>query len=231
MLNLLPIIQLKEDGGLNHNFKDAKSTINGYLEDYATTIDAFIVLYENTLNEKWLQTAKNLTNYTFDHFFDNQNKMFYFTSDKDASLVSRNIEYRDNVIPASNSIMAKNLFRLSHYFDNDSFYKTATAMLHNVKPEIATYPSGFSNWLDLMLNYTNNFYEVAIVGNTAFEKIKELNQTYIPNKLIVGSKSDNSLPLLQNRYVENETYIYVCVNKACKLPVKEVKKALTLIEK
>jgi len=223
--------QLTSDGSLNHSYKNGKSTINGYLEDYAATVDAFLALYENTLDEKWLQTAKNLTNYTFDHFFDDNSKMFYFTSDKDASLVTRNIEYRDNVIPASNSIMAKNLFKLSHYFDNETYHNTATTMLHNINPEIASYPSGFSNWLDLMLNYTNNYYEVAIVGDKALDKIQELNQSYIPNKLIVGSTNDNTLPLLENRYVEGETYIYVCVNKACKLPVKEVEKALTLIEK
>ncbi len=221
--------QLKPDGGLNHNYKEERSTINGYLEDYATTIEAFISLYGNTLDEKWLHTARDLTNYTFDHFFDDQNKMFYFTSDEDASLVTRNIEYRDNVIPASNSIMAKNLFKLSHYFDNETYLKTATTMLNNVKPEMDSYPSGFSNWLDLMLNFTNKYYEVAVVGEDAPVKINALNKTYIPNKLIIGSLTENNLPLLKNRYVEDQTFIYVCVNKACKLPVKQVEKAIELL--
>jgi len=221
--------QLKPDGGLNHNYKEGRSTINGYLKDYATTIEAFISLYENTLDEKWLHTARDLTNYTFDHFFDDQNKMFYFTSDEDASLVTRNTEYRDNVIPASNSIMAKNLFKLSHYFDNETYLKTATTMLNNVKPEMDSYPSGFSNWLDLMLNFTNKYYEVAVVGEDAPVKINALNKTYIPNKLIIGSLTENNLPLLKNRYVEDQPFIYVCVNKACKLPVKQVEKAIELL--
>lgn len=221
--------QLKPDGGLNHNYKDGRSTINGYLEDYATTVEAYMSLYENTLDEKWLHTARDLTNYAFDHFFDDRNKMFYFTSDEDASLVTRNIEYRDNVVPASNSIMAKNLFRLSHYFDNEAYLKTATTMLNNVKPEMNSYPSGFSNWLDLMLNFTNKYYEVAVVGEDAPSRINELNKTYIPNKLIIGSLTENNLPLLKNRYVEDRTFIYVCVNKACKLPVKEVDKAIGLL--
>ena len=223
-------IQLREDGGLNHNYKNGKSNINGYLEDYAATIDAFIALYESSLDQKWLMTAKDLVNYTFDHFFNDESKMFYFTSNEDTSLVTRNIEYRDNVIPASNSIMAKNLFKLSHYFDNETYYNTATTMLNNVKPEMSKYPSGFSNWLDLMLNYTNNYYEVAVVGKDANEKINQFNKSYIPNKLIIGSNEENELPLLKNRYIEDETYIYVCVNKACKLPVSDVEKALTLIE-
>ena len=218
--------QIKEGGGLYHNFKDGKSTINGYLEDYATVIEAFLSLYENTLDEKWLISSRNLTNYAFDHFFDDTNKMFYFTSDEDTKLVTRTVEYRDNVIASSNSIMAKNLFKLSHYFDNQAYAETAKTMLHNVIPEMAEYPSTFSNWLDLMLNYTNNFYEVAIVGSEVEDKIRALNAYYLPNKLIIGSKTDNNLPLLQNRYVDDKTLIYVCVNKTCKLPVEDVENAV-----
>ena len=221
--------QLKEDGGLYHTYKDGKSTINGYLEDYAATIEAFITLYEITLEQQWLDYSRNLANYAFDHFFEDSSKMFYFTSDEDSALVSRTIEYRDNVIAGSNSIMANNLLKLSHYFDNEAYLKTSKTMLNNVLPEIEQYPSTFSNWLNLMLNYSNNYYEVAVVGKEAKEKIKELNQTYLPNKLIIGSTEDNDLPLLKNRYIEGETYIYVCVNKACKLPVSEVDKAIPLI--
>ena len=36
--------QLRKDGALHHNFKDGKSSINGYLEDYSFTIEAFIAL-------------------------------------------------------------------------------------------------------------------------------------------------------------------------------------------
>ncbi|TNJ41917.1 thioredoxin domain-containing protein [Tamlana fucoidanivorans] len=221
---------IREDGGLNHTYKEGTSKINGYLEDYATVIDAFISLYEVTIDENWLNTANLLMQYTFNHFYDDARKMFYFTSNEDNALISRNIEYRDNVIPASNSIMAKNLFKLSHYFDNTDYTKTAETMLNNVKPEMQEYPSAYSNWYDLMLTYAKPFYEVAIVGNDALNKINKLNKTYIPNKLIAGSTQENSMPLLENRYNPEKTLIYVCVNKACKLPVSEVDDAIKLIK-
>ncbi|WP_406685003.1 thioredoxin domain-containing protein [Seonamhaeicola sp. MEBiC1930] len=221
---------MRDDGALNHTYKEGDSKFNGYLEDYATVIDAFIALYESTLDTKWLNTARDLTNYTFDKFYDEKSSMFYFTSNDDASLVSRSIEYRDNVIPGSNSIMAKNLFKLSHYFDNTYYSKTAKTMLNNVKPEIQEYASGYSNWLDLMLNYTSPYYEVAIVGDKAKEKITKLNQTYLPNKLIAGSTSESNMPLLLNRYNPEATLIYVCVNKACKLPVSEVNDAIEFLK-
>ena len=222
--------QLQENGALNHSYKDGKSTINGYLEDYAAAIDAFIALYEVTLNELWINKADELAAYTFENFFDAEKNMFYFTSKEDEKLVARNFEYRDNVIPASNSMMAKNLLILSHHFDNKKYLSTASKMLHNVQPEIESYPSGFSNWLDLMANFQDNFYEVVVVGKDASKKIAELNARYLPNILIAGSTSESKKPLLNYRYIDWETLIYVCVNNSCKLPVSDISEALNFIK-
>ena len=221
--------QLQSNGALNHNYKDGQSSINGYLEDYATLIDAFISLHEVTLDEKWIRLSKKLTDYTYENFYNQENSMFYFTSKKDEKLVARSFEYRDNVIAASNSIMAKNLFILSHHLDNEKYLNTSSKMLHNVHPEIETYPSGYSNWLDLTENYKNKYYEIVVVGKDANSKIKELNTSYLPNALVAGSSKESTKPLLKYRYIDDETLIYVCVNNSCKLPVSEVSEALKLL--
>ena len=217
---------VKEDGGLYRNFKNGQRKIEAYLEDYASVIDAFISLYEVTLDENWLLSAKQFTDYSFDHFYDDQSKMFFFTSNKERGLISRKVETDDNVIPSSNSIMANNLFKLGHYYGNKQYAENAKAMLNNVKETAISYGSGASNWLNLYSNYLGDFYEVAIVGPQAIEKLKQLNEVYLPNKLIVGSLKESKLPLLEYKYNENETTIYVCIDGACKLPVKESKKAL-----
>ena len=222
--------QLQESGNLNHTYKNGKSSINGYLEDYATVIDAYITLYEATLNNLWLNTAKQLTDYTFDHFFDVERSMFYFTSDEDTSLITRKMEIEDNVIPASNSIMAKNLFKLSHYYSNNYYLKVSKQMLHNVKEKTTQYGSGYSNWLQLMCDYSGNYYEVAISGKNAKEKLLEINQFYIPNKLIVGDEKQSNIPLLEGRFNEDDTFIYTCVDGACKLPETDVKKVIEQIK-
>ena len=155
--------------------------------------------------------------------------MFYFTSKKDEELISRSIEYRDNVIPSSNSIMAKNLFKLFHYFDKDDYFEKAKNMSLSVSQEFEAYPSGYSNWFDLIYNLKSNYYEVAVIGENAIEKVKEINHKYIPNKLIIGSTRENDLPLLKNRFIEGKTLIYVCVNKVCKLPTESVKESILMI--
>ncbi|MDP5105626.1 MAG: thioredoxin domain-containing protein [Polaribacter sp.] len=223
--------QMATNGKLFRNYKDGKSTINGYLEDYANTIAAFIKLYQITSNELWLNKANELTEYSIINFYNDANKMFYYTSKEDPALISKTIEYRDNVIASSNSIMAHNLYLLSHYLENKTYNAMAKSMLNNVKPEIIDNGSYFSNWLNLMLNYTKPFYEIAIVGKDAKQQFKELNAMYLPNTLIIYSETENNTPLLKNRFIEGETNIYVCVNNSCKLPVKTVEKALQLLKK
>ncbi len=223
--------QLNEEGKLFHNYKNGKVSINGYLEDYAATAKAFIKLYEVTSNEIWLEKAELLTQYTITNFYNEASKMFYFTSKKDPSLVAKTIEYQDHVIASSNSIMAKNLFSLSHHLDTKSYKEIAIAMLNNVKSEMVDNASSFSNWLDLMLNFTNPYYEVVLSGKDAKTKLAELNKIYLPNILVSYSTHESELPLLKNRFVDNETFIYVCVDNTCKLPVTTIAKTLQLIKK
>jgi uncharacterized protein len=222
-------IMLKPDGSLLRNYKNGKKTIEAYLEDYVTVANAFIELYQITLDRKWLTHAKQLTDYCFDNFFDDALQMFYFTSHSATGLVAKKIETDDNVIPSSNSIMALNLFKLYHYYSNTKYLETALQMLHNVKKKALVYGAGASNWLTLYNYSLSNYYEIAIVGPKADEFTKAFNAMYMPNTLIAASLTDSNLPLLESRFSPNETLIYVCVNGACKMPVASIKEALKLI--
>jgi uncharacterized protein YyaL (SSP411 family) len=219
----------KNDGGLFHNYVNGKSKVNGYLEDYATIIQASLDLYEITLNQKWIERALKLSEYVIKNFSNDESALFYFTSKKDEELITRTIEFRDNVIPSSNSIMAKNLFKLYHYFDKQEYFDLSKKMALSVTNEFEVYPSGYSNWFDLIYNLKSKFYEVAIVGENAIEKATELNKKYLPNKLVIGSSTSNDLPLLQNRFIKGKTLIYVCVNKACKMPTENLDESINMI--
>ena len=95
--------------GLWHSHKDGKSSIEGFLDDYAFCIAAFIRLYEATFEDKWLNKASQLFDYTMRNFKDEESGMFFFTSEKDQPLIARKMEIYDSVIPASCSEMAKML--------------------------------------------------------------------------------------------------------------------------
>jgi uncharacterized protein YyaL (SSP411 family) len=222
---------LVDESKLYHAYKNGKATINGFLEDYCFTIEAFIALYQACFDEKYLTYANKLMSYCIQHFQEQESGMFYFTSDEDKALITRKMELSDNVIPSSNSSIAKSLFMLGHYMENENYISMSRKMLNNVLSEIESYGPGYSNWAMLLLHFISPFYEVAIVGKAVDEKYKSFQKHYLPNVIFAGSSSESALPLLKNRFTENETFIYVCENKTCFKPVSEVDEALKQIFK
>lgn len=205
------------EGNLLHNFKNGKSTINGYLEDYCFVIESFIALYEVALDEKWLHNAKQLTDYCFEHFYDKEEQFFSFTSKKDDALITKHFETEDNVVPASNSVMATNLFQLSIYYDNSYYEKIARQMIEIIIPNI-DYPSAFSNWLLLFLNYSEQNKEIAICSEKALDYCLQLHEHYLPNVIVAGTEKKSTLPFLKDRFFEGKDFFYLCQNKTCQLP-------------
>jgi hypothetical protein len=205
------------EGNLFHNYKNGKTTINGYMEDYCFVIAAFISLYEATLNEKWLQDSKQLVDYSLKHFYDDKKSFFAFTSNLDEALITSHYETEDNVIPASNSVMAKNLFQLSIYFNNSYYEKISHQMLMALLPGI-DHPSAFSNWMDLALNYSEQNKELAVCGEDALAYCAKINSQYIPNVILAGTQKESTLPFLNSRYHDQETLFYLCKNKTCLMP-------------
>ena len=103
-------------------------------------------------------------------------------------------------------------------------------MLSKISGQIKEYPQGHSNWLDLKLNFTHEFYEIVVTGENAVGIINELNSSYLPNTIMDGTVTeDNSRPLTKNRFKPGEDLIYVCTDGTCQLPVHSVKECLNLI--
>ena len=229
--NFLSKNSIQSDGSLNRNYKDGKSSINAFLDDYATVIDAFTALYEVTFDTQWLDKAETLNNHVQKHFFNRTDKMFYYTSDLDPALIARKMELSDNVISSSNSIMAKNLFKLGTIIYNQDMVDQSKQMLANMSKQIieSKQPSYYSNWCQLMASMINPPYEVAILGDEAVEKSVMMQNEYLPNAFFLGGKAEGELELLKDKLQEDRTMIYVCQNKVCKMPVEDIAKALNLI--
>lgn len=219
---------LQSDFRLHRNYKDGKSSINGFLDDYAMTIQAFMALYEVSFDEAWLQHSKGLADYAMAHFLDTATYLFNYTSDLDPPLIARKKELGDNAIPGSNSAMARALFSLGTYLYDEAYQKQARQMMATMSQTIeeSEQPSFYSNWLQLYQALVAPPYEVAIVGPDAQSLSRELMKSYLPNSLLLGGSEEGSLELLKDKLVEGETYIYVCQNKVCRFPVQTVAEAL-----
>ncbi|HFA50048.1 MAG TPA: thioredoxin domain-containing protein [Bacteroidetes bacterium] len=223
---------LNDGGRLNRNFKDGRSVINGFLDDYALTIDAFIALYQVTFDEQWLYVSKDLASHVIEHFSDPESGLFFYNSDLDPPLITRKKETSDNVVPGSNSMMASDLHLLGLYFYKTEWIGLSSKMLHTMSSTLTKTqsPDFYSNWCQVYLDFVRPPYEVAIVGEDAGSKRDELLRQYLPNAIFLGGKDEGTLELLTDKLQEGETLIYVCRNKICKLPVSDVNKAINLIK-
>ncbi len=221
---------IKDNFSLFRNHKKGESNINAFLDDYATVIEAYLALYEVTFDQKWLEHGKKLLDYTKLHFFDSTSGMFFYTSDEDESLIRRTVETSDNVISASNSIMAKNLLKYHKLFSKEGYGETAEQMVKNVQTDFDESAQGFANWLHLVLYENQNFYEIAVVGDDFKNLGKQIAGNYIPNSILVGSPKEGNIELLKSRYNEGQTLVYVCIEGTCKLPVTSAEKALSQLQ-
>ena len=228
--DFLNLNSIDTNNGMTRNYKNGKSSVAGMLDDYSFTISAFIDLYQATFDEKWLFKANDLTDYTILHFFDTSSGMFYYTPDNHSDLIARKMEISDNVIPSSNSEMANNLFLLGNYFNNEGFIQKAQQMLKNVQKDLQQNIFYYSNWGLLGIHFIKPLNEVAIVGTDWDTIRKTLDKNYLPDAIYLGGKDEGTLNLLKNKLVPGQTTIYVCVSKACKIPVTEAEKALAQIK-
>ncbi len=212
-------------------FKNKHSQTEGFLEDYAFLIKAYTSLYEVTFNEGWLTKASRWCDYVINHFYDESEGFFHFTSGTAEHLIARKKEIFDNVIPSSNSVMARNLFHLGVILDREDWKKMATDMTSRLADLIASEPGYMCHWGILFSEITQGMTEVVVVGNEAEKQRQGLHQHYLPFALVMGAATSSTLPLFQGRESKGEkTLIYVCFNKTCKLPVERLEEALLQLQ-
>lgn len=205
-----------EESGLYHTYKNGKATISGFLDDYAMYIHALISLFENTLDEKYIKQAKQLTDYCLDVFFNDAHQFFNFSQHNDHSIITNAIEIEDNVIPSSNSYMAMNLIKLGILYENAHYNKLAENMVNTIKTQI-DYASAYSNWLIADL-YLSNPSELAITGTDALVQTQAIKRHFISKTAIFGATTASTLAFFDRRFDSEQTMFYFCQMQSCQKP-------------
>ncbi len=222
---------VRPDKGLFHTWKNGKSRINAYLDDYAFACYAFLKLYSLTADIKWLNEADILIEYVNSHFFDPHSGFFWYSEKDDKQVFARKIEIYDGVIPSGNSVIADVLYTLGEYLHNVDYLEKSKQMLSAMESRFTRYPTGYANWASQALRTSGKQYVVAVIGEDAVAFCGELIRKNIGNNKVYGSITESNLPYFQGRYVSGKTLIYVCSGTYCLAPVESVEDALTLLEK
>ena len=99
-------------------------------------------------------------------------------------------------------------------------------MLQNTMPGV-DYPSAYSNWMDLTLNYSEENKELAICGEMALEYGSKINNLYLPNVVLAGTEKFSNLPFLKDRFIDGQNLFYLCQNKTCLIPTNDFQKIVS----
>lgn len=204
-----------KEGKLYRNYNDGQTNIEGFLEDYAHTIDACIAVYQVTFKVDWLTKAKELMDYCLEAFGDDDSQMFFFTN-ADTQLIARKMEINDNVIPSSNSVMARNLYYLGRYLNEAGYLDRSRTMLGNVYDGMEQYGSGYSNWGMVLLH---EIYGLAELVTGERDDALTLRKSGVP--MVLQAQIDADLPLTASKLDTLKDQIMVCFEGTCKFPTKD----------
>jgi uncharacterized protein YyaL (SSP411 family) len=220
-----------ENEGFHHTWKNGQARHHGFLDDYSLLISALIHLSKITADVQWLQKASSITEYVIENFGDEYSPLFFYTHQLQTDVLLRKKEVYDSALPSGNSMMALNLYQLSIIFDRKDWHKKAEEMTASFADLAVKYPASFGLWLSVLYEITSGSNEIAIIGQSFYQDMKNVLQLYLPHSIIMGSSEEKKeFPLLKFRGVGNGVLFYLCKNYTCQRPVgtiDEFKKLLT----
>jgi len=213
-----------DDQGLVHTYKPGGKRNAGFLEDYVYLAHSALRLYSATGETVYLDEAHQLYLAAEKRFSDSASGLLRYS--ESSELIATVVKTNDDVMPSANAVMAQNAFLLGHIAYDKELVNQAQQMVAILWNRSSQNPENYSRWNSLGLQMMYPFFEIAIVGKEAKKKAPEIQKEFLPNALVVQSDEDSDLPLFKGRYADGDTYIYVCRDNTCKLPVQTTEEAL-----
>ncbi len=209
------------DGKLLRTYKDGEAKLNAYLEDHAFLLEALLVLYEASFEERWFVEARGLADTIIERFADSERGGFFETSDDHERLLARRKDLEDHPIPSGNASAAYGLLRLAALSGEHGYEERATGILALLHELAARHPQAFAHLLQALDFHLASVREVALVGPDTGELARVVRARFRPHVVLAGG-GGASVPLLEGRTpVEGRAAAYVCEGFACRAPVTE----------
>jgi uncharacterized protein YyaL (SSP411 family) len=139
-----------EQGRLLRTYNDGRAKIGAYLEDHAYLLEALLVLFETTCEERWFTEALALADQTIERFSDPERGGFFSTAAEEQPLIARRKDLEDSPIPAGGSSAAMGLLRLSQLTGEERYERHAVSVLRLLAEIAPRHPSSFGHLLQVM---------------------------------------------------------------------------------
>ncbi|HSE41490.1 MAG TPA: thioredoxin domain-containing protein [Acidobacteriota bacterium] len=230
-----------KDGSLVHRYREGEAGLPAHVDDYAFLTWGLLELYEATFDPVWLKEAMSLNSYLIQHYWDNANGGFYFTSDQSEELITRTKEFYDGAVPSGNSVAMLNLLRLSRISADTELEKKADRIARMFAANVRSTPSAYTMLLAGLDFAIGPSYEIVISGDPSAEDtramLKELSARYIPNKVVL-LRPEGEQPEISKiaAFTKSQTPLkgkataYVCLNYVCNTPTTDPAQMLKLLK-
>jgi uncharacterized protein YyaL (SSP411 family) len=218
---------------LFRNYREGRSAVEGFADDYAFFIQGLLDLYEASFDVGWLRFAIELQAIQDQLFFDEARGGYFSGAGNDPSILLRLKEDNDSAEPAASSVAALNLLRLAQIRNDGDFFARAEKTIEAFAPQIGHYASAMPQMLvalDLTLSEPR---QIVIAGERDADDtrslVAEVHRHFVPNKvLLLADGSDGQRYLEEKmealrgmRPVDGKAAAYVCENFTCKAPVTD----------
>jgi uncharacterized protein YyaL (SSP411 family) len=223
------------DGRLLRTFNAGVARLAAYLEDHAFLVEALLVLYEATFEERWFTAARGLADTIVERFADSERGGFFSTADDHEQLIARRKDLEDSPIPAGGSSAALGLLRLAALTGEQRYAEAAEGQLALLHEVAARHPTAFGHLLQAIDFRLAAPREVALVGDR--EGVAALaavvREERRPHVVLAGGPGEGptAVPLLEQRTaLDGRAAAYVCERFACKQPVTEPEELRALLD-
>ena len=210
--------------------RNGKTSLLCFADDYALVIEAMIKLFEVTGDIKYANWAKQLTDKVIADFYNADINLFNYSSNQAETLITVKVEINDDVIPSSNSVLAKNLIILGYFFSNNYYHHIADEMLFQMQHKVTSSPISYSNWLQVYQIKKYGLNQIVCSGKQTYIMARAINDYFIPNKIVLRHEESSSIPLLSDKTVTGNNKYYVCHNKTCGLPSNSLSEVLDALK-
>jgi uncharacterized protein len=218
---------------LVRNYREGRSEVEGFADDYAFVIQGLLDLYEASFDISWLQFAIALQE-TQDRLFLDEERSGYFSgTGKDASILLRTKEDNDSAEPAASSVAALNLLRLAQFRDGKRWRERAEKTIGAFSRQISHFPSAMPQMLVALDFSLAKPRQIVLAGKRDAQETRALlaqvHQHFLPNKTLLLADGGDGQKYLEEKIealramkpVDGKSVAYICENFACQAPVND----------
>ena len=219
-------VQRDGDGRLLRTSRGGVAKQRAFLEDHAFLLEALLVLYEATFEERWFDAARDTADELLRRFADAEHGGFFSTADDAEALIARRKEIEDHPIPSGSSSAALGLLRLSLLTGEARYEDAAVSHLLLVHPLCAEHPQAFAHALLALDLHVGPARELALAGPDAgVTELARVARARLRPRMVLAGRTDGGrsrVPLLEGRRaVDGQAAAYLCERFACHAPVTD----------